>query len=585
MAHYWLPDATSGTGTGNWSAVGATGHWADDAGGTNLGKAAPGSGDDVFFGAAAFNGAGQVVTVDASPLSCKAIDWTGATNTPTLAGTFNLYAYGDVTFISAMVCTHSGVFLWASNSNVNITIPVNLVSVLDCEIGTGTRTLLTNVTTTRNFQTMSLGSLALNGFTLSCAVFSDGNAAPAHTLNLTNSVLNCTGFQFGVAGGTISSSNGTINCSGNFGGGGLTTYNIVNLTGATSTISDSNTFAQLNLTRDGAQTITFTDGTTQTITNPQASATAGLSGASGKVKTMQGSAAAGWTIATTQGIALQYISVSRSTISGAVWYARNSTDGANNVNWYFEPNYATQMYASPQILVDRPAPFAKLNLSHPLAQGMVGCWLLNELGGLTAFDATPYANHGILTGFGATLQNQRRSNGLVFDGTDDYVLGTDKALLNFTLQPFTISVSFKATTLAAVRYLLSRGLASTSGYVMYVAVNGALTFGTEQAGAEQLSSTAAASVVPSLWYHAVAVRLAASVKLFLDGRDVTSTAGAHTDPLTSAIALRLAASSTPALYHYGQLMNTQIWNRALSPEDIKQLYISPYAPMGTRLFL
>jgi hypothetical protein len=174
---------------------------------------------------------------------------------------------------------------------------------------------------------------------------------------------------------------------------------------------------------------------------------------------------------------------------------------------------------------------------------------------------------------------------LVFDGTDDYVLGTDKALLNFTLQPFTISVSFKATTLAAVRYLLSRGLASTSGYVMYVAVNGALTFGTEQAGAEQLSSTAAASVVPSLWYHAVAVRLAASVKLFLDGRDVTSTAGAHTDPLTSAIALRLAASSTPALYHYGQLMNTQIWNRALSPEDIKQLYISPYAPMGTRLFL
>lgn len=32
MAHYWLPDATSGTGTGNWSATGATGHWADDEG-------------------------------------------------------------------------------------------------------------------------------------------------------------------------------------------------------------------------------------------------------------------------------------------------------------------------------------------------------------------------------------------------------------------------------------------------------------------------------------------------------------------------------------------------------------------------
>ena len=39
-----------------------------------------------------------------------------------------------------------------------------------------------------------------------------------------------------------------------------------------------------------------------------------------------------------------------------------------------------------------------LNRAHPLAQGLVGCWLLNEGSGLTAYDSSGKGNHGVLSG-------------------------------------------------------------------------------------------------------------------------------------------------------------------------------------------
>ena len=72
-----------------------------------------------------------------------------------------------------------------------------------------------------------------------------------------------------------------------------------------------------------------------------------------------------------------------------------------------------------QILWDRSQFPAQLNMAHPLTRGLVGCWLLNDTGGLRAWDSSPYANHGLLTGFADPVK--RPFNGLQFDGTDDYV--------------------------------------------------------------------------------------------------------------------------------------------------------------------
>jgi hypothetical protein len=77
------------------------------------------------------------------------------------------------------------------------------------------------------------------------------------------SIINCTSYGYIGAGAlTVTANTATINCSGNFAGGGITTYNIVNLTGATSTVSGNNTFAELNVS--AATTVTL-GATTQTM--------------------------------------------------------------------------------------------------------------------------------------------------------------------------------------------------------------------------------------------------------------------------------------------------------------------------------
>lgn len=53
---------------------------------------------------------------------------------------------------------------------------------------------------------------------------------------------------------------------------------------------------------------------------------------------------------------------------------------------------SVQVYAA-----TKPGRGAQINWSHPLARGLVGCWLFNEGTGSRVFDLSGYGNHGTLT--------------------------------------------------------------------------------------------------------------------------------------------------------------------------------------------
>jgi len=69
-----------------------------------------------------------------------------------------------------------------------------------------------------------------------------------------------------------------------------------------------------------------------------------------------------------------------------------------------------------QILFNRPTFPAQLDMSHPLTQGLAGCWLLNDSGGLRVWDSSPYGNHLALTEFPQPVR--RPFNGQNFNGSD-----------------------------------------------------------------------------------------------------------------------------------------------------------------------
>lgn len=107
---YWIGD------TGNWS---DDTNWSGTSGGTG-GYPVPDYQKDVYFDANSFSAASQVVTLDEAP-SVNDMDWTGATNSPTLStgvGT-EVNLSGDLVLISAM--TVSDAIWWQFYSNASIT--------------------------------------------------------------------------------------------------------------------------------------------------------------------------------------------------------------------------------------------------------------------------------------------------------------------------------------------------------------------------------------------------------------------------------------------------------------------------------
>lgn len=324
-------DITIGTAA-NWNSVQS---WAATSGGTG-GAVVPTSSDDVFFDANSFTAAGQTVTVDAAA-NCLSMDWTGATNTPniTVAAGIVLNVYGSATFIAAMSTTAGDVNSYFNYKGTGKTITTNgLVSTINhvfgYSSGTGSYTLLDNVTVDR--LELYSGTLDTNGKTITASDRILLSGAAAKTLTIGTSIINCLAWTYSGSNLTLTDNTATINVSGNFTStAGIATYNIVNLTGPTSTITGSNTFNTLGLTRAGVQTITFTDGTTQTLTKL-------LRDAGVSVKTLAGSGVAGWNIASTGSIqSLDYISVSHSTAApvGKFFAGNHSTDGGDNVGWYF----------------------------------------------------------------------------------------------------------------------------------------------------------------------------------------------------------------------------------------------------------
>lgn len=240
-SYYW-----SG-GTGDWSDVT---HWSSTDDGTGGDYAtAPNNTNPVYFATQAFTGAGQTVTVTAGA-TCKSMDWTGATNNPTLArGANPISVYGDVIFIAAMSTTGSDYALYVKAACILRTNGMNLNGGINIFPNLGNSLTLAD---DLNCSQAAAGTIAFqrgtfttNNHNIICAQFVSSYAI-AKTLTLGSSTIYCTDWITDTT-TTLTANTATINCTGAFTGGARTTYNTVNIQGLTSTISDNNTLSSLAL--------------------------------------------------------------------------------------------------------------------------------------------------------------------------------------------------------------------------------------------------------------------------------------------------------------------------------------------------
>jgi len=272
------------------------------------------------------------------------INFTGFSGTWTRPNTLN--CYGGLILSSGMTVSAATFSISLLSTNASDRILNGNGNTLDCPLvfGAAGNWRLTGdfyVASGRQV-THTLGTIKLDGFKFRAGTWASSNSN-TRTLSFgSGGALEITASSFAVTVTNLTvSGTGTIDMSSasakTFAGGGGS-YPVLNQGGAgTLTISGSNTFTSITNTV-ASSTISFTSGTTQTVS------TLGLAGTAGNLITLVSSSAGSRATltSTTPSISVSYASIKDiSATGGADWYALNSTDAGNNLGWFFNPSLLT----------------------------------------------------------------------------------------------------------------------------------------------------------------------------------------------------------------------------------------------------
>ena len=214
-----------------------------------------------------------------------------------------------------------------------------------------------------------------------------------------------------------------------------------------------------------------------------------------------------------------------------------------------------------------------LNRSHPLARGLIGCWLMNEHIGTIVYDHGRYGLHGTVVG--ATWTN----DGLLF--ANNYVtagrIDTHKYFDSLT----ELSIAFSATALESGS--LSGALISAGQYndVFFIGRQG--VSGDDKMQVYTLGNKWDISV-KQLW--AIGKRNTAGIsfkgstygRIYINGlRDVEDTSVSAATGVADANAeLTIGKDISFGLDWGGYIHHMYIWDRALSDAEHSQLHYQPY---------
>ncbi len=222
---------------------------------------------------------------------------------------------------------------------------------------------------------------------------------------------------------------------------------------------------------------------------------------------------------------------------------------------------------------------AKLNSSHnnQVTNGLVGLWSFDgtDMSGTTAYDRSGSGNNGTLVG-GPVPTIGRLGQALSFNGTSQYITAGSSSVFDFTSSPFTLSAWIYPTSLSNGPVPFYKGRYRSNGYYAQILSTGEVDFLTNQSGSNQLSKTNTGSIVTGKWQLLTITRSGTSVRIYVNGIDKTTTAGSHSDPVSSSDTFAVNT------YNYAGYQNTyimsgsiddvRIYNRALSQADVTQLY-------------
>ena len=216
-----------------------------------------------------------------------------------------------------------------------------------------------------------------------------------------------------------------------------------------------------------------------------------------------------------------------------------------------------------------------------LWDGLVGAWM-PSLGvtGETLRDVSGNGNHGTLTNMDAASDWVATSKGLAldFDGSNDFVdTGIDPSF-----DALTISCWFQYSN-TYLRVALGRYTEWYNPGVFRITANGIIGLGDQapSGGYGEMLPSSSLTFSTGQWVNTVFTYDGKTYRSYHQGIAGGTLNRTHTFASSGSQNIwigRRTSVPTYANYFLGNITNTSIYNRALSPTEIKQLYVDSLAP-------
>ena len=210
------------------------------------------------------------------------------------------------------------------------------------------------------------------------------------------------------------------------------------------------------------------------------------------------------------------------------------------------------------------------SLPSNLQQGLVGYWPFCG----NANDESGNGNDGVVNG--ATLTEDRFGNpnaAYGFDGVDDYIEVAYNSTLNLPLA-ITLSAWFQADTLASMRIIDKSTVGGADGFLLDIGGNNnnkyirAILAGqssNQPSSSEFISET-------NTWYNIIVTYDGIAVRFYVNN-ELDTTLDISGESLLNSLPLRFGANSLLIDNFFdGVIDDIGIWTRALTPEEVQELY-------------
>jgi hypothetical protein len=241
-----------------------------------------------------------------------------------------------------------------------------------------------------------------------------------------------------------------------------------------------------------------------------------------------------------------------------------------------------------------PSVAARLNLAHPLARGLAGCWLLNEGAGRVVHDVTGHHHDGIFAGAPLWVPSGC-SHAIEFDGYDDWIsmgdclnLGTGDVTL-FALVKYSAATQPDEWGGLHFGAIAGRGYLDGSGQGYGLSINSSneIYWQIRNQG-DSLSISSDVALNDGQYHLAIGVcdrDNVTGMRLYIDG--VQQTVVADPTPFNGndlvgsrVFAIGSRQEETAGIWFWdfqGFIAAVYVWKRVLTEGEIRQLQCNPFA--------